>query len=66
MTTVLSSPDASQATSLSPAQIAKTWKAAQDFEAMALAELLQPIFNTVSTSGSVFGGGEGEEAFKPM
>ena len=31
-------------TSLPPAQVAKAWKAAQDFEAMALGQLLQPMF----------------------
>jgi Rod binding domain-containing protein len=51
---------------LSPAQIAKTRKSAQDFEAMALGQLLQPMFNTVDTSKGLFGGGKGEAAWKPM
>jgi peptidoglycan hydrolase FlgJ len=46
-----------------PAKIAK---AAQDFEAMAIGQLLQPMFDTVNTAKSAFGGGEGEEAWKPM
>jgi Rod binding domain-containing protein len=45
---------------------AKTWHAAQDFEAMALGQFLAPMFGTVDTSKSVFGGGDGEAAWKPM
>jgi peptidoglycan hydrolase FlgJ len=53
-------------TTLSPAQIEKTRKAAQDFEAMALGEMLQPMFKTVDTSKGLFGGGKGEATWKPM
>lgn len=45
---------------------ARIWKAARDFEAMALGALLAPIFDTVDTSKSPFGGGDGEAAWKPM
>jgi Rod binding domain-containing protein len=45
---------------------AKLEKAAQDFEAMALGELLQPMFDTVDTAHSPFGGGDGEAAWRPM
>jgi Rod binding domain-containing protein len=45
---------------------AKLMKAAQDFEAMAIGQLLQPMFDTVDTAHAVFGGGTGEEAWKPM
>jgi Rod binding domain-containing protein len=48
------------------AQIAKLRQAAQDFEAMALGELLQPMFDTVDTSGGAFGEGAAEAAWKPM
>jgi Rod binding domain-containing protein len=44
----------------------KAWTAARDFEAMALGRFLEPIFNTVDLSHSAFGGGSGEEAWKPM
>ena len=54
------------ATSLPEAQVAKAWKAAQDFEAMALGQLLAPMFNTVDTAHSVFGGGEAEATWRPM
>ena len=47
-------------------QNARAWKAAQDFEAMALGELLKPMFDTVDLSRTPFGGGPGEEAWKPM
>ena len=47
-------------------QQAKTLAAAQKFEAMALDQLLQPMFDTVDTSGSLFGGGAGEKTWKPM
>ena len=46
-----------------PAQLAK---AAQDFEAMALGELLQPMFNTVDSAHGLFGGGDAEAAWQPM
>lgn len=53
-------------TTLSPAEIDKVRKAAQAFEAMALGELLQPMFKTVDTSKGPFGGGAGEATWKPM
>jgi len=52
-----------RAAAADPAQMAK---AAQDFEAMALGELLQPMFNTVDTAHGMFGGGDAEAAWKPM
>jgi peptidoglycan hydrolase FlgJ len=52
--------------SLPPQQVAKLWKAAQDFEAMALGQLLAPMFNTVDTAHSLFGGGEAEATWRPM
>ena len=51
---------------LAPAQVAKAWRAAQDFEAMAIGQMLQPMFETVDTAHGPFGGGAGEEAWKPM
>jgi len=41
-------------------------KAAQDFEATTLTELLQPMFDTVDTADGPFGGGDGEQAWRPM
>jgi Rod binding domain-containing protein len=49
--------------SADPARIAKS---AHDFEAMAIGQLLQPMFDTVDTAHNPFGGGPGEEAWKPM
>ncbi len=46
-----------------PAAVAKS---AHDFEAMAIGQLLQPMFDTVKTANNPFGGGSGEEAWKPM
>ncbi|MBV8458149.1 MAG: rod-binding protein [Acetobacteraceae bacterium] len=54
------------ANDLPPAQAAKLWKAARDFEAMTLGQLLQPMFDTVDTTEGPFGGGEAEKAWKPM
>jgi Rod binding domain-containing protein len=51
---------------LLPAQVAKLWQSAQDFEAMAIGQLLQPMFDTVDTAHSAFGGGEAEGAWRPM
>jgi flagellar protein FlgJ len=53
-------------TALPPAQVQKLWQAAQDFEAMALGQLLQPMFATVDTAHSAFGGGAAEAAWQPM
>lgn len=41
-------------------------KAARDFEAMAISQFLQPMFETVKTGDGFFGGGAGEEAWRPM
>jgi Rod binding domain-containing protein len=54
------------ASSLPPAQTAKLWQAARDFEAMTIGQMLQPMFDTVDSSHGAFGGGEGEAAWKPM
>ncbi len=53
-------------TTLPTAQVSKAWRAAQDFEAMAIGQMLQPMFATVDTANGPFGGGAGEEAWKPM
>jgi peptidoglycan hydrolase FlgJ len=45
---------------------AKLAKSAHEFEAMAIGQLLEPMFDTVDTAHSSFGGGAGEEAWKPM
>jgi Rod binding domain-containing protein len=45
---------------------AKLRKAAQDFEAMAIGQFLEPMFDTIDTAHSMFGGGEAEAAWKPM
>jgi flagellar protein FlgJ len=49
--------------SATPAQLAES---AQDFESMAIGQLLQPMFDTVDTSKGPFGGGSGEDAWKPL
>ncbi len=51
---------------LPPMQTAKLWQAAHDFEAMAIGQLLQPMFQTVDTAHSAFGGGEAEATWRPM
>jgi peptidoglycan hydrolase FlgJ len=58
--------DAAVAAGMAPAQVAKLRQAAQDFEAMALGQLLQPIFATVDMAHGAFGGGAAEEAMQPM
>jgi len=40
-------------------------KAAQDFEAMFLAQMLQPMFEGLKADG-MFGGGAGEKAYRSM
>ena len=49
-----------------PADPAKMWKAARDFEAMALGEFLKPMFETAEPKHGLFGGGAGERTWKPM
>lgn len=49
-----------------PEQLSRTRQAAQEFEGLAIGQLLQPMFKTVGTSKGIFGGGKGEEAWKPM
>lgn len=44
----------------------KIRKTAQDFEAMALGEMLQPMFDTVDNSAAPFGGGNAEKQFRSM
>jgi Rod binding domain-containing protein len=52
--------------SLPPAETARLWQAAQDFEAMAIGQLLRPMFDTVDLAHSAFGGGEAETMWRPM
>ena len=54
-----------------PAQLAnpataRIWKAAQEFEAMVVGQLIGPMFATVDTAKGTFGGGAAEEAWRPM
>ncbi len=44
----------------------KVMKAATDFEAMTIGQMLEPMFATVDTAKGLLGGGTGEENFKPM
>ncbi len=57
---------AQQATTLPPQKLQQLAKAAQDFEAMALGQLLKPMFETIDQSKGLFGGGAGEAAWRPM
>jgi peptidoglycan hydrolase FlgJ len=63
---ITTAPIPPNASTLPPAQVAKMWQSAQEFEAMAIGQLLQPMFNTVDTAHSAFGGGEAEGAWRPM
>jgi flagellar protein FlgJ len=44
----------------------KLWQAAKDFEAMAIGQLLAPMFDTVDLAHSAFGAGDAEAAWQPM
>jgi Rod binding domain-containing protein len=48
------------------AQTARLWQAARDFEAMAIGQVLQPMFETVDAEHAPFGGGAAEAAWRPM
>ena len=41
-------------------------KAAEEFTAVALGEMLSPMFATLDNTGGLLGGGPGEAAFRPM
>jgi Rod binding domain-containing protein len=64
LTSALSPPP--DATTLAPSVVNRAWKAARDFEAMAVSELLRPMFETVAKAPAPFSGGEAEEAWQPM
>jgi flagellar protein FlgJ len=49
-----------------PVDTAKITKAAQDFTATALNELIAPLFESLPQDGGLFGGGAGEAAWRPM
>ncbi len=44
----------------------RLWQAAREFEAMAIGQLLRPMFETIDVRHSPFGGGEAEETWRPM
>jgi Rod binding domain-containing protein len=59
-------PTRPDATELATPANAKAWKAAQEFEAMALGQFLSPMFDTVKPGEGLFGGGAGEGQWRPM
>lgn len=59
-------PPRPDATTLTNPIAARAWKAAQDFEGMVLGEMLTPIFATIPTARSTFGGGAAEETWRGM
>lgn len=46
-------------------ELAKAGEAAEDFEAVFIAEMIKPMFEGISTEAP-FGGGKGEEIFRGM
>lgn len=53
------------ASPVSPAMQARIDRAAKEFEALVLSEMLAPLFNSVETPG-IAGGGPGEKAFSGL
>ena len=53
-------------TTAGPADPAKLRQVARDFEAMAISQFLQPMFDTIDTSRGPFGGGAAEAAWRPV
>ena len=51
---------------LAPEVQSRISASARQFEAMALGQLLEPMFATVDSSKGPFGGGSGEETWRPM
>jgi Rod binding domain-containing protein len=62
----MSAPILPAASTLPPERTAQIWQAARDFEAMAIGQLLQPMFDTVDTAHAAFGGGTAEATWRPM
>lgn len=54
------------AAAAAPARDPTVWKAAQQFEAMAIGQMLAPMFDTVDAAHGPFGGGDAEAAWRPM
>jgi flagellar protein FlgJ len=63
---ILPAPAPLPASTLPPERVNKLMQGAKDFEAMALGQLLAPMFQTVDTAHSEFGGGEAEGTWRPM
>jgi peptidoglycan hydrolase FlgJ len=55
-----------QLSAKAPQTRAQIEKSAQDFTAVALGEMLSPLFDTLQQDGGTFGGGQGEAAWRPM
>jgi Rod binding domain-containing protein len=66
LATAAARPGAALVRPSAPADPAKLQKAAQDFEAMAIGQFLEPMFDTIDTAHSLFGGGNAEATWKPM
>ncbi len=71
MRNAIAAPLPPTAAALANPATARAWKAAQDFEAQVLGEMLAPIFATVHPIGGPrgdgpFGGGQAEETWRPM
>jgi len=57
---------ATPSSDLPPAMIAKLRGKAEEFEAATLGQLLEPMFDTVDSAHGLFGGGAGEQSWRPM
>ena len=57
---------ASPGSDLPPALLAKLRNKAEEFEAATLGQLLEPMFDTVDSAHGLFGGGNGEQTWRPM
>ena len=63
---ILPAPAPLPASTLPPERVSKLMQGAKDFEAMALGQLLEPMFETIDAAHSQFGGGEAEASWQPM
>jgi len=66
MVAILAPTNPPTASELATPATARAWKAAQDFEAMALGQFLAPMFETVDTSKNPLSGGTGEQTWRGM
>lgn len=63
---LLGQQNTTQQTTVTASQAEKARKAATEFEGMTIGEMLQPMFDTLNSTESVFGGSGAEKQFRSL